>query len=207
MRGVLYVTDDLEAYLAKNPRQELKTTEWKPDDFTADDLKRVAHHRDFTEAKLLFTTLGCAQCHRMSKDAKPASLPTVPGGPSRAVGPDIDETVKKYKHDPKAVLLEMLQPSRNIDTKYRQIILALDDGSSLTGVVVEENDAEMTILSGTPSKEQKIVKKGIDAQRVSPVSIMPAGVLNTLDKEQILDLLAYVLAVGNPDDPSFKHGH
>ncbi len=33
---------------------------------------------------------------------------------------------------------------------------------------------------------------------------MPTGVLNTLDKEQILDLLAYLLAGGNADDAAFQ---
>jgi hypothetical protein len=36
---------------------------------------------------------------------------------------------------------------------------------------------------------------------------MPTGVLNTLDKEQILDLLAYLLAGGNPGDAAFHHHH
>ncbi len=36
---------------------------------------------------------------------------------------------------------------------------------------------------------------------------MPAGLLNSLDREQILDLLACVLASGNPDAPAFKHAH
>jgi hypothetical protein len=36
---------------------------------------------------------------------------------------------------------------------------------------------------------------------------MPAGQLNTLDKEQILDLLAYLLAGGNAHDAAFHHKH
>jgi hypothetical protein len=33
---------------------------------------------------------------------------------------------------------------------------------------------------------------------------MPVGLLNSLEKEQILDLLAYVLALGNENDGAFK---
>lgn len=36
---------------------------------------------------------------------------------------------------------------------------------------------------------------------------MPAGLLNVLNKEQILDLLAYLLAEGSPDHAAFKHDH
>jgi hypothetical protein len=33
---------------------------------------------------------------------------------------------------------------------------------------------------------------------------MPVGLLNTLDKEQILDLLAYLLSGGKADNPAFQ---
>lgn len=53
----------------------------------------------------------------------------------------------------------------------------------------------------------KATQSFIDDRVASPVSIMPNGVLNTLDKEQILDLLAYLLAGGNADADAFKHQH
>ncbi|MEZ6141725.1 MAG: ThuA domain-containing protein [Zavarzinella sp.] len=204
MRGMLFVTNDLKEFLAKNPQKETKITEWKMTDFT-EDLKHVAHHRNFAEGKQLFTTLGCAQCHQMNKNASPM----VPGsmGENRAVGPNVDDSVKKYKQDAKALLQEILEPSKSIEDKYRQVIFELEDGSSKIGVIVDEDPTSYTIMSGTPAKEVKIMKKSIDSRRTSPVSIMPAGVLNTLDKEQILDLLAYLLAGGNPEAPAFKHGH
>ena len=198
MRGTLYVTNNLPEFLAKNPQAEIKITEWKPSDFT-EDLKRVAQHRNFTEGKQLFATLGCAQCHKLNKDDA-ASL-------HHSIGPNIDDSTKKYKGDAKALLLEMLEPSRSIEEKYRQVILELEDGTSRTGIIAAEDDANLTILTGTPAKKQEIAKKTIDSRRTSPVSIMPSGLLNTLDKEQILDLLAYLLAGGNAEDAAFKHKH
>ena len=38
----------------------------------------------------------------------------------------------------------------------------------------------------------------------SPVSPMPPGLLNMMEKEEIMDLLAYVLSGGKPDHPFFK---
>lgn len=35
--------------------------------------------------------------------------------------------------------------------------------------------------------------------------LMPAGLLNTLGKEQILDLLAFILAEGKAEHAAFKH--
>ena len=204
MRGTLYVTDNLEEFLAKNPRQEIKVTEWKLSDF-AEDLKRVRQHRDFATGKQLFASLGCAQCHNMSKDAA-AQSPNL-AGLGQAVGPNIDDTVKKYKHDANALLREILEPSRTIDDKYRQIIVALEDGTTHIGVVASEDESTLTLLSGSPPKKLEIAKRSIDDRVTSPLSIMPNGVLNTLDKEQILDLLAYLLSGGNPHDAAFHHHH
>jgi len=205
MRGMLFVTNDLKTFLAKNPQQQIKVTEWKHTDFTQ-DLKRVGEHRTFDTGKKLFSALGCAQCHRLSKDDMGTS-PTLGAGLGQSVGPNIDDTVKKYKRDAGAVLREILESSRNIDDKYRQMIIALDNGKSLTGVIASETDTTLTLLSGSPPKKVEISKKTIDDRVGSPVSIMPSGLLNTLDKEQILDLLAYLLAGGNPKDAAFHHHH
>lgn len=198
MRGMLFVTDNLKEFLKKNPQKEIKLTEWKHSDLTK-DLKRVGQHRNFATGKQLFSTLGCVQCHRMSKDDT-ASL-------SQAIGPNIDISVKKYKNDASALLREILESSRNIDEKYRQVIVALEDGTARTGVVLTEDKETLTIVSGTPPKKLEIAKKSIDDRVASRVSIMPSGLLNSLDKEQILDLLAYLLAGGNAEDAAFKHHH
>ena len=205
MRGTLFVTDNLEEFLAKNPRKEIKVTEWKIDDFTA-DLKRVGQHRNFAEGKQLFSTLGCAQCHRLNKDDVGTSL-KLPGDLPHSVGPNVDETMTKYKFDARAVLHEILESSRNIDDKYRQAVVATDDGKIHTGIVASEDETTLTLLTGSPPKQLDIPKEAIDDRVSSRVSIMPSGLLNTLDKEQILDLLAYLLAGGNPDNPAFKHHH
>lgn len=196
MRGTLFVTDNLKEFLAKNPQKEIKVTEWKHSDFT-DDLKRVGQHRNFATGKQLFSTLGCVQCHKLNKD----------DAFGVSVGPNIDDTVKKYKHNASTVLLEILEPSRNIDEKYRQVIVALENGKTHTGVISSEDEATLTILSGTPPKKLQIDRRSIDNRVVSRVSIMPSSLLNTLDKEQILDLLAYLLAGGNAKDEAFLHHH
>jgi putative membrane-bound dehydrogenase-like protein len=205
MRGTLFVTNNLTEFLAKNPQQATKITEWKISDFT-EDLARVREHRNFAEGKQLFATLACAQCHRLSK-GEAASASSTALGSTHFVGPNIDDSIKKLKGDPGAVLLEILEPSRNIEEKYRQSILALEDGNTRIGVISAEDAAGLTLITGTPPQALEIAKKSIDSRRISPLSIMPAGQLNTLDKEQILDLLAYLLAGGNAQDAAFHHHH
>ena len=57
------------------------------------------------------------------------------------------------------------------------------------------------------TKVQKVAKKTILSRRPSTVSIMPEGLLSSRDKEQILDLLAFLLAEGSADHAAFKHSH
>jgi putative heme-binding domain-containing protein len=195
MRGVLVVANNPTEFLAKNPiAAPPKITEWKISDL-ADDLKRVGQHRNFARGQQQFTALACAGCHQLGKEGI-------------AFGPNLGDVVKKYKGDAKAVLAEILEPSKNIEEKYRNVTLELGDENSLTGIVLAEDKDSVTIQTG-PAKEQiqKVKKAAIKSRKPSALSIMPAGLLAPLDKEAILDLLAYVLAGGSADHAAFKHAH
>jgi len=207
MRGMLFVTNDLKEFRAKNPEPVVKITEWKVSDFD-EDLKRVGQQRNYFRGQQIFTTLACAQCHQLGKEGigtTPAIGMQQPAGPSLAVGPKLSDSMLKYKGDAKAILQEILEPSRNIEDKYRKIMLELEDDVYVSGNIISEDDTTVTIQTGpTAAQEQKIAKSTIESRRPSPVSIMPLALLNTLDKEQILDLLAYVLNVGNAEADAFR---
>ena len=194
MRGTLIVAENPAEFLAKNPEPVAKITEWKLSDFT-DDLKRVGQHRNFTRGQQQFTALACAQCHQLGKEGV-------------AFGPNLADVVKKYKGDAKAMLQEILDPSKTIEEKFRSVALDLGDENSLTGLILAEDKDTVTIQTGpTAAQVQQVAKRAIKSRRPSAISLMPAGLLNSFDKEQILDLLAYVLAGGSPDHAAFKHVH
>jgi putative membrane-bound dehydrogenase-like protein len=194
MRGTLIVTDNLKEFLANNPEPVTKLTEWKLADFT-DDLKRVGEHRNFARGQQVFSSLACAQCHQLGKDGA-------------AFGPSLSDVVKKYKGDARAVLQEILEPSKSIDDKFRNVTLETNDENSPTGIILAEDKGTVTIQTGpTAAQVQKIAKSAIKSRRPSALSLMPAGLVNTLDKEQILDLLAYLLAEGNARHAAFQHAH
>ena len=124
-----------------------------------------------------------------------------------AFGPNLNDVVKKYQGNAQTVLAEILDPSKNIEEKYRNVTLELGDENSLSGLVLAEDATTVTIQTGPAANQiQKVAKSAIKSRRVSALSLMPAALLNTLDKEQILDLLAYVLAGGTADHAAFKHG-
>jgi hypothetical protein len=44
----------------------------------------------------------------------------------------------------------------------------------------------------------------LDSIEPSPISMMPQGLVNTMSKDDILDLLAYYISGGDPESSSFK---
>ncbi len=44
----------------------------------------------------------------------------------------------------------------------------------------------------------------IESRKLSKISPMPEGLLNTFSKEEILDLLAFLESLGDPKHPDFK---
>jgi putative heme-binding domain-containing protein len=122
------------------------------------------------------------------------------------VGPDLAEVVKKHKGNAKAVLQEIIEPSKTIEEKYRKFMFEMNTGKYVSGNIVSEDKKAVTVQTGPTADQQRVLpKSSIESRRPSPISIMPVGILNTLDKEQILDLLAYLLANGKADDAAFKH--
>ena len=194
MRGVLIVAENLAEFLAQNPEPVAKITEWKLADF-ANDLKRVGQHRNFARGQQQFTALACAQCHQLGKEGV-------------AFGPSLSDVVKKYQGDAKLVLQEILEPSKTIEEKYRNVTLELGDENSLTGIILAEDKDSVTIQTGPAANQmQKVAKSAIKSRKASALSLMPAALLNSLDKEQVLDLLAYILSGGSADHAAFKHAH
>jgi hypothetical protein len=57
----------------------------------------------------------------------------------------------------------------------------------------------------TPSTITKVDVSLIKSIEPSPVSMMPPGLLATMQQDDILDLLAYLLSSGNPEDALFQN--
>ena len=157
--------------------------EWKADDF--DKLQLHARGRSFNNGRLAFKRLGCAQCHKLGNE----------GG---VFGPNLAELDKKKK-TPEYILQSILDPSKEIEEKYAMQTYVLDTGRVVSGFVVKETKSEFHLVSD-PLKQDKptIVKKDeIEEQVTLSKSVMPQGLLNWLKKEEVMDLVSYVLAAGD----------
>ncbi len=192
MRGILKVVKDLDEYLAQGHTEPAAPviTEWKLADLEP-ELAKLGKGRNFAKGKELFTTVGCVGCHKIGADGV-------------LWGPELTAVAAKYKGDSKAVLAEILEPSKNLEPRYRPFEFTVGNDDPFTGFVLKEEADTLTVQTGPgETMVKKFAKKDIKAQPQSN-SIMPPGLLNLLNKEQILDLLAFLQAGGDAKHTAFK---
>ncbi len=192
MRGVLKVVKDLDEYLAQGHTEPAAPviTEWKLADLEG-ELPKLAKGRDFAKGKGLFTTVGCIGCHKVGAE-----------GP--LWGPELTGVLAKYKGDAKMVLAEILEPSKTIEPRFRPYEFTVGNDDPFTGFLLKEEGDTLTIQTGPgETMIKKFAKKDIKS-RAQSSSIMPPGLLNLLNKEQILDLLAFVQTGGDAKHAAFS---
>lgn len=209
MYGTLYVVADLSAYQA-NPEQYLadnpipilddllklssRGREWKLDELVG-DIDPLPMGRSFEVGKELFKVASCVSCHKL-------------GDQGLVFGPDLAKLDVK-KHTTLHILKSLIEPSKEIDDKFRSQIFILNSGKMITGMIVKETDDTIHIVIDPSAKGKPTILARIDIeeQLKSDVSLMPKGLLDKLSREEILDLIAYVMARGDKTDKQYEHDH
>jgi len=213
MYGSLYVVEDLddylsdpESYLARHPlpikddllKSNRTRKEWKFDDL-AEAISTMKEGRSYSNGKQMFVVANCVACHRMNNIGE-------------QIGQDLTQ-ITGEKATSAYVLKNVLDPSLNIEDKYRSFNFELTSGKVMIGMILEETADTVKIVENPMAKSPPVVlKKSEIADRAkSPTSIMPKGLLDKLTRDEILDLMAYVLAKGDAKNPLFHlggtHGH
>ncbi len=193
MVGTLAVVKDVEAYLANRAATPEPTiTEWKVSDL-APDLGKVGAGRNLETGKEFFTKLACAGCHKLGQEGL-------------NYGPELTDVLKRYQNNRAEVLRQILEPSLVISNRYRTYEFELKNSDTVLGMIVKEDANTVSVQTGaSDALIQTLQKSNIKARQAQTSSAMPIGLLSTLTKEQILDLLAYLEAGGNIQPHNHKH--
>jgi putative heme-binding domain-containing protein len=166
---------------------------WKLEDLTP-KLDQVGHGRSFKGGKEVAIGAQCVFCHRMSND------PSLPAG---LVGPDLTQVSARFGR--RDLLDHILDPSKVVEEKFRFITVTRTDGTQVSGSLESEDDERVKLKPNPLAPDTVEIGKSLIAKReVSAVSPMPPGLLNTLKAEQILDLLAFIEAGGDPKHRDFQ---
>lgn len=121
-------------------------------------------------------TVGCANCHRIN-------------GQGVDFGPDLSEIGTKLGKD--ALYESILDPSAGISFGYEAFQLQLKSGDEAYGLIASETADEIAIkaVGGivTRYKKSDVVKK-----EQMKLSIMPAGLQQTMTTQELVDLVEYL---------------
>ncbi|MEM7478631.1 MAG: PVC-type heme-binding CxxCH protein, partial [Planctomycetota bacterium] len=176
MSGNLIVArnDEQAAQLVESTRPSV-VREWKLSDLV--DLETSDDELALMRGLAAFKKAKCEQCHQMGKQGL-------------NLGPDLSDVRKRFRGD--RLLEQMLSPSKEIADKYRSYRFLLDSGQVVAGVIQEENDKEVKVITNllNPKSISTLTKKEIELRSQSRVSSMPEGLLNVLTKQEIADLLS-----------------
>jgi putative heme-binding domain-containing protein len=145
---------------------------------------------DFANGQKMFAAALCSQCHRMGND----------GG---AQGPDLSGLGARTA--PADVLMSIVQPSAVLSDQYANSVIGRVDGGKTIGRILnEEGDKlELAVNPFDPSVTISLNRSDILSIDRDATSPMPVGLLNSLNAQEVADLLAYLVSGGNAKDAMY----
>ena len=182
--GSLIEPSSKEADPAPGPPRSF-IRKWKLADL-AGDLADRQSSPNLARGEKLFTAALCGRCHRL-------------GTQGRSVGPELTSVAQRFS--PRDLLLEILEPSSTIAENYRRRRVTTNAGKVYEGQVIFSGDYRSPVLKIAtdplaPTRLTEILKADVETSRPSPQSFMPKGLLDTFNKDEVLDLLAYLRSGG-----------
>ncbi len=154
------------------------------------DLVSETHLRgDPHRGALLFfrSAAACVHCHASGDGLSPL-------GPNLA---DLRNGIDPAKLTDEYLIESLLFPSKHIRQGFESVSVLTDDGSTQTGIVIDENARQLILRSASDLEHPIAINKGtIESRSTSVLSVMPEGLISALrDQSQFFDLAAYVIQV------------
>ena len=139
----------------------------------------------------MFAVAACFKCHRFA-------------GEGGTIGPDLTGVGGRF--NAQNLLESIIEPSKVISDQYASTMFILDDGRVVNGRVINLSGKNLMVLTDmtNPSDLASINRDSVEEMMPSKSSMMPTGLVDTLTKEEALDLLAYLRSGGNSKHELFK---
>src|SRR5262249_52234506 len=160
----------------------IKTASGKPLPSMFELIRRDGHADQGREIFFHTAANSCGACHRVQ-------------GRGQWVGPDLSTIGTKYGKD--QLLRSILNPSEAISYNFRSYVVATKDGQVITGLPVEES-ADGLVLKTAEGKRVTIKASDIEEKKISEVSLMPEGLVETLTEQDLVDLVAFLATLKQP---------
>jgi putative heme-binding domain-containing protein len=165
-------------------------------EWTLDEVDQLVQNdpgpRSFENGRKMFAAAGCYNCHRVA-------------GAGSSIGPDLTGVGGRF--GARDLLRSVIEPDHTISDQYQQMVFETN-GRIVVGRVTNIQGDLIHISTNMldPKSTVTIERDELDDQHPSEVSVMPAGLFNTLSAEEILDLTAFLRSGGRPDHELFSTG-
>jgi putative heme-binding domain-containing protein len=155
--------------------------QWTLAELSAAAAESGLKNRNLANGRKMFAASGCFACHRFGNE----------GG---MTGPDLTAAGRRYS--PHDMIDQVINPSKVINEQFSAMRVLTADGQVFSGVLVNLSGDSLTLNTDltNPNQRVNIDRKEVEEMSVSPVSPMPAELFSRMTKDEILDLLAYVIA-------------
>jgi putative heme-binding domain-containing protein len=127
----------------------------------------------------------CTVCHQI-------------GGKGARVGPQLDGIGSRGLD---RLMEDVLDPNRNVDQTFRVTNLALQNGQTVSGLLLRE-EGEVVIVADSLGKEVRVPKSLIEERSISPLSPMPANLTDQITEPDFYRLMAFLLSRRESSDRS-----
>ena len=179
---------DVQANVARQLRRVVGSgfvEVWGPIDDVPHDAKAYAKYKtmlsaeakskaSLEEGKVLFQRT-CGACHKLF-------------GQGAAIGPDLTGS---NRSNVDYLLLNILEPSAEIQDDYRLVVVTTRDGRTYSGNIIGENQRQITMR--VVGQDAVVINKStIQSREVTPTSMMPPGLLEPLTDAEVTNLMVYL---------------
>ena len=119
------------------------------------------------------------------------------------IGPDLTHIGTRFSQ--KDILVHTLNPNKEISDQYAATILVMNDGSSIVGRLVNEENGKYFVSQNPfmPQSLREVPVSEVKSKSVSGVSIMLPWLTDRLNADELKDLVAYMVSGGNENHQVF----
>ena len=127
---------------------------------------------DASRGRAIFTQT-CAICHTLF-------------GYGAKIGPELPGSFEDVDY----LLLNIVDPDAIIGKDYQQVLVHTKDGQTVSGIIASDDGNAVTLKS--LAGQVTVQRADIASMEVSPHSLMPEGLITSLDEQSVRDLFLYL---------------
>jgi putative heme-binding domain-containing protein len=117
----------------------------------------------------------CTSCHQL-------------GGQGKLIGPQLDGAIVRTID---RLCEDILWPNRNVDEAFRITNVLMDDGETISGLILDRTDSSLEIVDQA-GKSQRVARGQIEQEKISKLSLMPGNFEELVSDIELASLIGYM---------------